>query len=987
MVVRAVASQAALALLLTAVGTPAAAQEDAPFAACEASFAAHPDDWKECGCFYRVANQTGLYDETAERLEHHRMAAPENACLAFTLGRLRLLFGDVEAAEPLFRQASDGYAARGEGAGEVYARINLAESLARLGASGEELAVELGRARRAAESAADPVLRAEVTVKEAKLLASRGGDVGLIEDSLRQVRHDVFEIAHASLRREILSELGGVLYRRGRFEEAEAVYEEAVALTAEAEDRFGEAAARASLAASVSAQPRYPGQRDRVAGLLVEAIEAGIAAEHRLAEIEGRKRLGRLLGGDDGREQIRLALERIEPIAERVPATHADLLATAAVARLEDDPGAARRLVDQASALLARVDDPWAQVNSWESRLRVLWETGPRDEALAAAESFLAIVDRLEEIQSTETARAEVSAVWTEIDQWLAGRLLLDAESGEGAERQELLTLALAASERMRARMLLESLAAGGVGPADAVTAGDRAAWLDVQQGIVEIHRRLLDPSLPADRRRELLEELTGLERLEDRLAARRRQLRKPAVTEPGSFISLADLRSGLAEDEAVVAFQIGPWETINRSFGGGSWLTVVTAEGARFHRLPDRGEIAPVIDLFLGLFEARDGGEAVPAAALYGMLFGSALDDLPPEIGRLVVIPDGPLHRLPFAALRQGPDEPVLAERYEIFVTPSATVWDRLRQASAGGRTALALADPEAPSGRTAVGSERSWAVGLDLPTLPHSRREGRSVLRHLGRPGRLLLGGDASEAAVKHQAGSGLRLLHLGTHAVLDERYPQRSAVVLAPGGAEQDGYLRPREAAGLDLRGAVVVLASCQSAQGTVIRGEGALSLARAFLEGGARAVVGSLWPLADDESADVFDRFYRHLGRGETVARALAEAQRESLRAGDPAAAWAGLVVLGDGAAVVVPDPSPPIVRWLTSREPRAWAAGLAAVLLAALTLWAVRSRRRTRFFPAVPPQRYDARHERTGERGHLPRRLRCRHRQRHAAHLE
>jgi hypothetical protein len=209
--------------------------------------------------------------------------------------------------------------------------------------------------------------------------------------------------------------------------------------------------------------------------------------------------------------------------------------------------------------------------------------------------------------------------------------------------------------------------------------------------------------------------------------------------------------------------------------------------------------------------------------------------------------------------------------------------------------------------------------------------------------------MGGEASEAAVKNGARNGVRQLHLGTHAVLDERYPQRSAVLLSPGGPDEDGWLRPREVADLDLGGAVVVLASCQSAQGKVLSGEGALSLSRAFLEGGARAVVGSLWPIVDAEAADVFERFYWHLGRGESVARALTLAQRESLEAGYPAAAWAGLVVMGDGTAVVVPEPRPYAVSVLASIEPLEWALGLATagLLLALGTLAVLRVRTRPR----------------------------------------
>jgi len=324
--------------------------------------------------------------------------------------------------------------------------------------------------------------------------------------------------------------------------------------------------------------------------------------------------------------------------------------------------------------------------------------------------------------------------------------------------------------------------------------------------------------------------------------------------------------------------------------------------------------ELEPAVTVFLDTFARRDGLEAEPAAALYDQLLRQALESLPPQVDRLIVIPDGPLHRLPFAALREAPDGPPLASRYELFVTPSATAWQRLRSLGSPEKRdqpVLAVADPMTPGGvpageAVAAGGERSWTAGVRLARLPHAREEGREALDDLGEPGRLLLGADATERAVKQGTSRGLRLLHFGTHAILDEAHPRRSAVVLAPGAADEDGLLQPREAAALSLGGAVVVLAACQSASGVVLQGEGALSLARSFLEGGSRAVVGSLWPVEDEEAADFLGHFYSHLGRGDTVARALARAQREALDAGAPAAAWAGWTVLGDGDAVVAPE---------------------------------------------------------------------------------
>jgi CHAT domain-containing protein len=176
----------------------------------------------------------------------------------------------------------------------------------------------------------------------------------------------------------------------------------------------------------------------------------------------------------------------------------------------------------------------------------------------------------------------------------------------------------------------------------------------------------------------------------------------------------------------------------------------------------------------------------------------------------------------------------------------------------------------------------------------------DGESVLR---------VGGKASEGFLKSTDLRRFAILHFATHAVLDEQNPERSGVLLTPAPASEDGLLQIREIVPLHLDGRIVVLSSCRSASGTVLRGEGVLGIARAFFQAGAHTVVASLWPLRDDDGAALFDRFYAHLGAGLSVSRALRAAQRDRIAAGAPAYAWAGLEVLGDGDLVPLPGGHP------------------------------------------------------------------------------
>ena len=191
-------------------------------------------------------------------------------------------------------------------------------------------------------------------------------------------------------------------------------------------------------------------------------------------------------------------------------------------------------------------------------------------------------------------------------------------------------------------------------------------------------------------------------------------------------------------------------------------------------------------------------------------------------------------------------------------------------------------------------------------LNPLPLAREEGRALTRHLGRSVVLRQGSEATERLIKTTPLQNYRILHFAAHARADRENPERSAIFLTPDEVEKDGLLQFREIVDLELDGRIVVLSACDTATGEILRGEGVLDLARAFFQAGAHAVVASLWPLRDDDGRDFFEAFYRHLAEGESLAGALQGAQIDRIDAGAPAAAWAGIVVLGDGSMVPFPD---------------------------------------------------------------------------------
>ena len=245
----------------------------------------------------------------------------------------------------------------------------------------------------------------------------------------------------------------------------------------------------------------------------------------------------------------------------------------------------------------------------------------------------------------------------------------------------------------------------------------------------------------------------------------------------------------------------------------------------------------------------------------------------------------------------------------------------------AAATRRALALADPELGGGAVTDAAERQALLqrALSLGRLPHARRESRALARYLGAVD-ALVGPLASEHAIKTRDLRDYEILHFAAHAVADEAHPDRSAVLLSPGADAEDGLLQARGISELDLDGRIVVLSACQTASGAVLSGEGVLSLARAFFEAGARAVIGTRWPVRDEDAASLFEIVLSRARQGASLSEALTRTKIEAMVAGRPPHAWAALVLLGDGA--VRPFPG-------GQTETRSWAEFAAALVAAGI----------------------------------------------------
>ena len=866
---------------------------------------------ESAACFYEQTKPGTPADraEAARRIEKLLLRHREATWLYHYLGHL--YWTDAGRAEELYRTAAEGFAAQGEARGEYLARDNLGRVLQLLGRL-DEAEQEVQRAVHVAERSKDPLLIIRARILEARVLRSQGKDLDRAYLLLRRAAAERVPVNPDTygIRRDRLLELGNVSLELGKVEEGRKAFQGIVDLALQERDRFLEATALYSLARSkmedLGDMPQERGRQEALT-LARRALDAALASEHRRVESKASLLLGMLSLGEEARSSLERCLASAQSPAETgyCQSVLASQLAAGAPAHSEE-------MIQKALHLGRQTEDPVLTAFAWSNRMHVSWATRPPDQAVVDSLAALDIIEATREIQTGPVHQAGLLTLWSEDYYWLSGRLFASSRDGRDTRKVE---QAFSVLERLRARTLLETLQAARVVPtpsADEVRLRTRRAA--ILEDLAGVQRRLLDPDLSARDRAAAVHELERMELEESDL---RSQLARsnPALASlhRPTFASLARVRKALAPDEAMLSFQIAPWKDVRGEFAGGGWLLVLTRDATRVYRLPGRVELRPAVSLFTGLFERRDGEEAGIAARLHEILLGTALTDLPPGIRRLVVVPDDALYRLPFAALRETPEAEPLAVRFQISVVPSATLWLRWKgkRPLPSSLPALALADPPLPGSSLDLqggGTTERAAIFLSpsrLGPLPQARREGRAVVRHLGAGSTLRTGDEASEHFLKHADPRRFTVLHFATHAVTDDVDPERSGILLAPGAGTEDGLLQMREIVDLDLSGRIVVLASCRSGAGALLRGEGVMSLARAFFQAGAHTVVASFWPLRDDEAAALFDRFYKHLGSGRSVAEALHLAQSDRLAAGAPAAAWAGLAVYGDGDLVPLP----------------------------------------------------------------------------------
>ena len=494
---------------------------------------------------------------------------------------------------------------------------------------------------------------------------------------------------------------------------------------------------------------------------------------------------------------------------------------------------------------------------------------------------------------------------------------------------------ALQASEDSRARTLLELLIESRADIRKGVEAGLLQRERELRQQLDAAASRQVKLRTQAHDIAEAKKLADEIEQLVDELKIIEGRIRAASphyaeITQPRPS-SLNEIMSSLDESTVLLEYSLGQ----TRSF-----LWFVTHKEVRVFVLPKRTEIERVSRKLFPLLTAPPVTAKTatnffePANELSRMI----LSPVAPLIRgkRLLVVSDGALQYIPFAALPVSTERDYvpLVRDHEIVNLPSAGTLLILRgrqtNRSLPQKAVAILADPVFSSsdyrvntssrnakkmGSAEVSSNSRMQRALRetgfnenpsvIPRLPFSRHEANAIAQLVGREQSLkLLDFDASRAAISQPQLAEYGTIHIATHGLLNSQHPELSGLLFSlvdEHGRSQNGFLQLHEIYNLDLPANLIVLSACQTALGREIRGEGLVGLTRGFMYAGANRVMASLWKVDDEATAEMMRLFYTSmLQQKQSPSAALRTAQIEMQRKKSWAAPyyWSGFTLQGE-----------------------------------------------------------------------------------------
>jgi CHAT domain-containing protein/tetratricopeptide (TPR) repeat protein len=781
------------------------------------------------------------------------------ASMLSNLGNTHASLGDFEAAAEHLARSLPLRQEAGDLSGEIYTLLNLGLLNRRLGRLDEAVAFA-EPAVAIARRLGDPLLLRKTLYGAGVIRHARGDDTGS-EAALREGLEIARQQGAHRDRALLLVNLARTLESLGRWDEAL------------------RAASRSAELFADHAGPRQQADALLVeAGLLLRIGETGQAAD----------RFGRAAD--------------LFKTSNAAPAEAGAWESAAAAATALEDHHGAERSWRRAVAVYERIGEPQRLAGARLGLASVQADAGDHKAALATIDLVeAAAVEAGDRPLLARAAVLEARLRFASGDiQGTVSSARRALETADGARltaawAHHWWARAVAAGDDVRQALALNQRALEGVESLRS-TLGDeyRSAFAGTVHDIYALQIDLLMRSGAAEQALEIRERAAARSLVES--------LGRAGVKElPAAPADLAGIRAMLDPGTVLLEFAVGD---------SGSWVWVITGDSLSWCELPPAETLAADVRRALDGIAAGDDADGVLSG-----LADHVLACVPSETwadavagARLVVIPDGPLHLLPFAALpwRGRP----LVDRAEVVVLPSAGALAAVRARDPQRRHQLEIAVLADPVFRAAdqrvVGLEGVPQAAVERggwERLRFSREEAQSIAALFDEDERLVaLDFEASrETALAVGVGSA-RIVHLATHGVIDAGDPRRCAIILSQvdrRGRPVEGTLRLVDLWRMDLAADLVVLSGCDTARGRLVRGEGMIGLTQGFLQAGADTVVASLWAVRDRAATEFMTSLYGAMvDDGLRPAAALRAAQRTLADRGRPARDWAGFVVQGE-----------------------------------------------------------------------------------------
>ncbi|MBD2488625.1 CHAT domain-containing tetratricopeptide repeat protein [Aulosira sp. FACHB-615] len=857
-------------------------------------------------------NNIGLvYDALGEKqqaLSFYNQALPlyrtvgDRSGVATTLNNIGLVYsalGEKQQALSYYNQALPLYRAVGDRSGEALTLNNIGAVYSDLGEKQQALSYY---------NQALPLRRA---VGDRSGEALTLNNIGAVYSDLGEKQQALSYYNQAlPLRRAVgdrsgeattLNNIGKVYSDLGEKQQALSFYNQALPIIRAVGDRTGEAGILNNIGAVYDAL----GEKQQALSFYNQALPILRAVGDRTGEATTLNNIG-LVYSDLGEKQKALsfynqALPLIRAVGDRTGEART-LNNIGAVYDALGEKHKALEFLNQALPLWRAVGDRSGEALTLSNIAFLERDKGNLQTALTQIEASIKIIEELRTKIDSQELRTSYFATVQNYYQFYIDLLmqLHKKEPSKGYAAQ-----ALHISERSRARVLLELLTEAnakirkGVDPKLLAQEQSLQEQIDAKD---KLRRDLISKAAPATTIQELKQEIANLLNQYKQLQTQIRTTSpKYAALKDPEPLKSAQIQQQLDANTVLLQYSLGKER---------SYLWVVTPNSLDSYELPPQTQIEKAANDFrqsIVRVVASPKQQAAAAKQLSHIILAPVANKLANK--RLVIVADGVLQNIPFAAITdpttQESYQPLLVN-HEIVNLPSASTIAILRQETQkrpkAPKALAILADPVYSANDSRVtGKPEPIAI---TPELDLQRSALSRSAKNLNRNGWDRLTGTREEAQTILKLGSAkdslaaydfdanydwvtnsklnqYRVIHFATHGFADDINPELSGIVLSlvdKQGKPQRGYLRLNDIFNLDFPADLIVLSACQTGQGKEIQGEGLVGLTRGLMYAGSPRLVLSLWDVDDEGTKELMSEFYRQMWKeGKSPVAALRAAQ--------------------------------------------------------------------------------------------------------------